>query len=71
MANAKICDRCGELYSLSTSQEYILIRVKKHDPSVWTIRLQGDVLDLCDTCLDELTKWVQKGNELKCQSQMQ
>ena len=50
MANAKKCDRCGKYYD-------------KNDHKIWLYTASPDArnaLDLCDECVTELKKWLDK-----------
>lgn len=65
MANAKICDRCGKVYSDNSAEsEYHVFDVGLTDAlsagSYHGIRV-GAMMDLCDRCAVSLAAWVIRG----------
>lgn len=57
MANAKKCDRCGELYSTMVSPD---IRILKYVHGYDEFKIE-----LCSQCQDELENWFKQKSEVK------
>ena len=68
MANAKICDRCGEIYNVRVIgdknpfeglSEALSSFVKDDEPTVYK---NGALVDLCPECSSKLKKWLKRGD---------
>ena len=64
MANVKKCDRCGEIYSIINGGFYGRFTLFDADNNAdpWQtgtyqgMRI-GDMVDLCECCRDDLSRW--------------
>lgn len=66
MADAKKCDRCGEVYTDITiglskccNDEFTFTYIKL----IYSTTSRGKPIDLCQRCIDELCKWLNNDEE--------
>lgn len=60
MANAKICDRCGKVFSRPEDQfRYHVFDTEFDDPVTYGGVRIGHMMDLCASCCQSLKFWAQ------------
>lgn len=63
MSVACQCDRCGKMYPYIYNSKDPNAFVCAHINANRTLEKSGEVYDLCPSCFNELTKWLENNKE--------